>query len=216
MTEAQPIPVASGPYQAGRFYRVTVVRAEWWGPVRWWAVFGPRHDDAALLDFPHQHYHVDGRFIPPGIWAELQEAAHANKSGLLRHVFTPITSVRPEGSASGSLIGSPLVRDTDLLPTPDWISVKRRKCWRTETGYPDPQASSFSWLPKLRAAFSKARLGPDLVCPHQGGQLATIEPDPDGCVTCPMHGLRWDLATGRLSAGPGPDEYPLTTGVPIQ
>jgi nitrite reductase/ring-hydroxylating ferredoxin subunit len=40
------------------------------------------------------------------------------------------------------------------------------------------------------------------VCPHRGGPLAG-DPDADGCVTCPWHGYRFDLRTGRSADGRG-------------
>lgn len=36
----------------------------------------------------------------------------------------------------------------------------------------------------------------DAECPHEGGPLADGLVG-DGCVTCPLHGWRFDLATGR-------------------
>ena len=40
------------------------------------------------------------------------------------------------------------------------------------------------------------------VCPHWLGPLAG-PPDGDGCLTCPWHGYRFDLATGRSADGRG-------------
>jgi hypothetical protein len=51
------------------------------------------------------------------------------------------------------------------------------------------------------AATGGIRLRIAAVCPHLGGPLAegTVE---DGCVTCPWHGYRFDLRTGRCVSGP--------------
>jgi len=38
------------------------------------------------------------------------------------------------------------------------------------------------------------------VCPHLGGPLAEA-PLEDGCVTCPWHGYRYDLSSGRCVSG---------------
>ncbi|HVP31657.1 MAG TPA: Rieske (2Fe-2S) protein [Myxococcota bacterium] len=43
----------------------------------------------------------------------------------------------------------------------------------------------------------------DAVCPHLGGPLASALPDEQGCVTCPWHGYRFDVATGRSADGRG-------------
>jgi nitrite reductase/ring-hydroxylating ferredoxin subunit len=40
------------------------------------------------------------------------------------------------------------------------------------------------------------------VCPHLGGPLEGV-PVEDGCVTCPWHGYRFDLRTGRSADGRG-------------
>jgi len=40
------------------------------------------------------------------------------------------------------------------------------------------------------------------VCPHLGGPLEDA-PVTDGCVTCPWHGYRFDLRTGRSADGRG-------------
>lgn len=39
------------------------------------------------------------------------------------------------------------------------------------------------------------------VCPHLGGPLADAPVDADGIVTCPWHGHRFDVRTGRRVAG---------------
>jgi nitrite reductase/ring-hydroxylating ferredoxin subunit len=40
------------------------------------------------------------------------------------------------------------------------------------------------------------------VCPHRLGPLEAAEED-DGCITCPWHGYRFDLRTGRSADGRG-------------
>ncbi|WP_369073969.1 Rieske (2Fe-2S) protein [Hymenobacter sediminis] len=37
-----------------------------------------------------------------------------------------------------------------------------------------------------------------MVCPHKGARLSSCKVE-NGCVTCPLHGLRWDTTTGSLS-----------------
>jgi nitrite reductase/ring-hydroxylating ferredoxin subunit len=39
------------------------------------------------------------------------------------------------------------------------------------------------------------------VCPHRGGPLDAAPVEPDGCLTCPWHGYRFDLRTGRSADG---------------
>jgi nitrite reductase (NADH) small subunit len=42
----------------------------------------------------------------------------------------------------------------------------------------------------------------DAECPHKGGPLSDGLVA-EGCVTCPLHGWRFDLETGRALAGEG-------------
>jgi nitrite reductase (NADH) small subunit len=42
----------------------------------------------------------------------------------------------------------------------------------------------------------------DAACPHSGGPLSDGIVA-DHCVTCPLHGWRFDLASGRAVNGPG-------------
>jgi nitrite reductase/ring-hydroxylating ferredoxin subunit len=39
-------------------------------------------------------------------------------------------------------------------------------------------------------------------CRHLGADLANGSIDPDGCLVCPWHGSRYDVATGRMVRGP--------------
>lgn len=42
-----------------------------------------------------------------------------------------------------------------------------------------------------------------MLCPHKGVPLASLPVEADGCVTCPGHGLRWDVRTGKLRKSNG-------------
>ena len=46
------------------------------------------------------------------------------------------------------------------------------------------------------------RLKAGLICPHKGADLSTFEPDERDCVTCPLHGLTWNVRTGELVPAP--------------
>lgn len=69
-----------------------------------------------------------------------------------------------------------------------------RKCVRAAPDFP----SHAPWMARLEAEYLHARLLPGMVCPHRGMSLAS-QPVEDGCVTCPLHGLRWDVVTGALA-----------------
>jgi hypothetical protein len=68
-------------------------------------------------------------------------------------------------------------------------------CMRPMPIYPTRLAP---WLGKLQDAYRDHRLKDDLICPHKGAPLKGL-PVRDGCVTCPLHGLRWDMETRRLA-----------------
>lgn len=70
----------------------------------------------------------------------------------------------------------------------------RRKCVRPMLQYPIWLPN---FLPKLEAQFLDTPLPSTLVCPHRGMPLGSL-PAPAGCVTCPLHGLTWDLKARRL------------------
>jgi nitrite reductase/ring-hydroxylating ferredoxin subunit len=39
-------------------------------------------------------------------------------------------------------------------------------------------------------------------CRHLGADLAKGSVDQEGCLVCPWHGARYDVATGRMTRGP--------------
>ena len=84
-------------------------------------------------------------------------------------------------------------------PLERWYRLRRRKRLRTQADYPDEWARSRSWRAALVAAYRDVELGSAGICQHQGADLATFQPDADSCVTCPLHGLRWNMTTGRLA-----------------
>ena len=192
-------------YEVGRFYLVPEVRAVWGIPTRqdtttgevhypphpcWWAVLGPLHNDAQFLGFRHERLHVDPRFIPEGVWHD-----ERFRNPAPRYATTPISYVWPEGADDQVMID-----DIDpQAPLPPWYRLRRRKCLRTQADYPEEWARSRSWRVALVAAYRDVALGSAEICPHQGADLATFQPDADGCVTCPLHGLCWNMTTRKLA-----------------
>ena len=49
-----------------------VVRAQWCHTRADWPVLGPRHEDADHLNFPYQHWHIDGRFVSAALWRKVK------------------------------------------------------------------------------------------------------------------------------------------------
>ena len=145
---------------------------------RWWPILGPRHQDLDL-GVPAYHYHYDPRFMT--------DRAIVNRIGS-----------QPISWLFGAILcdGHPSV-----LPSP---VPRRRRCLRhmpahfadVEGGWGLP-----SWLRPLEAKFADVLLPDCKVCPHRGLPLAQL-PQKNGIVTCRGHGLRWDVATGKLVRRP--------------
>jgi hypothetical protein len=77
--------------------------------------------------------------------------------------------------------------------------LRRKRCWRATNGSATLLAA-IAEPTQLRMAGRRCRHdGRGWVCPHRHAPLATI-PAVDGVVTCPLHGLRVDAATGVVMA----------------
>lgn len=184
----QRITDLSAPPVPGQFYLVPTVRYIWNNVEGDWPVMGPKHTDAEVLNFPWPHYHVDLRFIPLALMARFARRHPAGEAFL---AFRPLCR-HIDGSRD----------ETAPHPDPVW---RRRRCQRaaapTPRDYYDFVRGWRARMPALEAAYQGAMLiqgpkGP--VCPHRHAPLNSVTPDCNGHVVCPLHGLRWDLATGRL------------------
>lgn len=82
-----------------------------------------------------------------------------------------------------------------ICPTvgvPGAAEYRLKKCQRVMPEYPQ----HMPWRLSLAHAFAKEKLRND-ICPHKGTNLTTCSVV-DGVVTCPGHGLRWNVTTGKL------------------
>ncbi len=160
-------------YEIGKWYRVPCVFGKVYSMERWWPVMGPKHEDAEFIQFPQQHYHIDWRFVPKRCMPITPTFALA----------VPLTETTPTDAwyPRNANLGKP--------------EPRRAKCIR-ETPSPYPRGRA-TWLPRLEAAYTGCKLKPGMVCPHRGIPLESI-PAIAGVVTCPGHGLRWNVATGEL------------------
>ena len=153
----------------GRFYAVPTVRGKIFHLLRDWPVLGPRHSDKEIIGFPHVHYHVDWRFVSKSVLHSVANFGRQTLFGIVVH----------RGA------------ETDFLPAP---VMRRRKCIRGfEALGTFPRAP---WLRELESVYASRRLE-NLVCPHRGIPLVGC-PREGNVVTCPGHGLRWNLTTGEL------------------
>lgn len=96
------------------------------------------------------------------------------------------------------LIGTPIMKD-DLYGSPVVTAgpePRLKKCQRPMPVYPIHRAR---WIPALEAEYTQVRMK-NMVCPHRGLPLHGCPQDGD-IVTCPGHGLRWNVKTGELVKG---------------
>ncbi len=161
-------------YVIGRYYPIPTVRGRVYDYLHDWPVMGPEHEDAEFINFPHQHYHIDWRFVPGRLFNALD-------GGWISVVALPLM-----GKSSGGLGPNP-----DGLPNP---VMRRLKCKRELPAYPGEKAT---WLPRLEEKYQDCRLKTP-ICPHRGIALDNLPCNEDGVVTCPGHGLRWNIKTGEL------------------
>lgn len=166
-----------GSFTLGQSYQVPCVRWVYFGKLDWWPVLGPLHSDSKIIGFEPDHYHVDPRFLSRDQYSWLTSRVRTHRSDQPWYGF-PLhdARIRPSSEAIAS------------IPT-----LKRRK-YQREHGV--IAWSRARWMKELQDAYAHACMKQG-VCPHQGAPLKGIAVV-DGVVTCPLHGLKWVVATGRL------------------
>lgn len=140
---------------------------------------GPWHEDAAIIRFPDEHYHVDWRFVARLQWERcIRYYWHSSDLGRVQ------TKVLTAWAIAPGINGNPAV------PV-----LRLRMCHRDAPDFP----GIGPWMKELEAKFKDHRL-PDkcFTCPHRGIDLRSGNVRADGTVVCPGHGLKWNLKTRRL------------------
>lgn len=143
-------------------------------------VIGPEHTDKEFINFPSEHYHVDWRFASAlafrkATWVRMPEGEHS-------HAYAAVLQRWGYGDPSYGM---------EL--TKGGVVMRRMRCKREWPAYP----YSVKWMEKLEDAYACHKLKPGLICPHKGLPLETC-PTNNDVVTCPGHGLRWNVKTGEL------------------
>lgn len=191
----QPIPEL----QLGKYYTRPCIRAYWWvsqSQPTWWPVLGPQHTDAGIINFPHQHYHVDYRFLSQRLRNAIDRTANGER---IHPIYVqPIATVWPEPIPGHGYTKPVNLDDMALsdIPQSQWFQWRRL---RFKTDQLPPYPPGVPWLDALQDAYAHARLSKGRICPHQGADLSGIKPDAAGIVRCPLHGLCWDWQTGQLA-----------------
>lgn len=170
-------------YEVGKFYRVPCVKTtkeQRVGRGAWVPVIGPKHEDAEFVGFPDVHWHIDWRFVADEIFAQ-ETALRSPKSAVFGSIVMESTKPHEYFGPSRALTTE--------------FKVRRIKCRRTMPTYPNELVAR-GWGPKLNAAYKDCRMQ-NMTCPHRGLPLDGCETHGD-VVTCPGHGLRWNVKTGEL------------------
>lgn len=164
----------TAPPVVGSYYLVPVIMAKWNHHLAAWPVMGSLHSDAEFFEFKEVHYHIDGRFLSRRLRKEAEETSYYSGPAALQAI--PLHAYRGE---------SP-------LPKP---VLARRRC--VSAGLPYEHGGKKP-IEDLRAHFAGAqceRGKGGWICPHRKASLGSVEVI-DGVITCPLHGLRFDAATG--------------------
>lgn len=167
-------------YEVGNSYLVPCVRGRYQGIDGDWPVIGPAHEDAEHLNFAYWHYHVDVRFVPAPMFQRL-----AAEEPLYGEHFARVFPLMCHH-------GMPLFFTRGYFPAP---VLRRRRCAR-QWQYYDMTAVA-PWMQTLEHAYRDARLVRGR-CPHRAADLRSLPVDETGCVECPLHGLVWHVASGRM------------------
>lgn len=172
----QRIDQITAPPVVGRYYLVPTVHGMWFGKVANWPVMGPKHEDTKFFRFKDQHYHLDRRFLA---------------ERLVRHAVASPLHRGPDKR---------LAHYEDPLPEADPI-WRRLMCRRAEMyfpAHPEPVRALQASLAGAQCRRNEA----GWVCPHRRFSLGSIAPDAQGIITCPLHGLRIEAASGIVVTPP--------------
>lgn len=182
----------------GRFYMVPTVTYRLRGLISDWPVIGPIHTDHDHINFPHLHFHLDGRFL------------NARERKAIRDVWWG-----PEVAVNAAVVVQPIRFDkqTDESYARDLAAyggeiarrptLRKRRC--VSSTYRWAADDLAKWRPALQADYgepAKAICKRDgrKLCPHRKVDLSQFPADADGIVTCPLHGLRVRVSEGRAHA----------------
>lgn len=167
---------------------VPTVHAMWNTEIKDWPVVGPMHDDEQFFNFFWKHYHVDARFL-----TRMQQRALGGSPE------SPKFHERITRACMGSPLQSNHATNSDGLSKTFLI---KKKCTLSAPAPPDSRITATREWQAMASHFAgyTCKHGKHgFICPHQHvalGAVAVI----DGVITCPLHGLRIDAASGRVLA----------------
>lgn len=169
----QRVEDVEGELQVGRYYLVRAILYPWYGKLAWWPILGPAHTDAEFFAFTARHFHIDARFVSD------YRIRHASAR------WSPGFEL---------LFNAPLASRGLELPKPE---RRRLRCARAKFEYPFPLRREIQEINAAFAGRQAKRAKTGWICPHRRALLNGFPPDGEGVITCPLHGLRIDGASGR-------------------
>ena len=193
--------------ELGGLYAVPHIRAPWPGSQpNWIPVLGPRHNDTEIIGFDPEHFHLDFRFVEEDLFQQAEAAAPVNAIYAISWVYrNVISTLAPDTEPQQRARLNPRGQLVDLetgeacpAPVESWYQHRTAE-YRRE--YPENPTYLLPWIKKLEQAYAKARLKPDMKCPHRGADLHGLEVK-NNQVICPLHGLRWNVRSGRMEPSP--------------
>lgn len=140
----------------------------------WVPILLPKHTDVEL-GITREHYHIDWRFV--GKWR-------------FEHIINCRKQIGdPDGVHMGFILGEEATTEAFDKPV-----MKRMQCKRQHGVFPNlanvPQQVEKSCVGKT--------LKDNMICPHRGIDLSGLEPDNEGNIVCPGHGLKFNLQSGEI------------------
>lgn len=184
----------------GKQYPTTCVRASINSstPPEWIPVIGPPHDDAKFIGFKPVHLHIDWRFLDHEQRDKVMELGDKAAYDLV------ITTVYIEGQLQPTSLNDALA--DNQIANHSFLKQVPKTYYGPFPEYPDDTPY---WLPALSAAYRQASLDDGRICPHRGADLSDIEPNAQGVIVCPLHGLRWLAANGQPVPIPAPTDQSI-------
>ena len=191
----------------GRRYSVSCVRACYpYGlRIRWWPIAGTFHEDDDSVGFAHYHYHIDWRFVAPNLRGEIAEMIGERGDRMANAVITAshIRALGQDNHRSNTDNGPTPVESA--TPTARWYRRRDRIAYIAQP-VPWSVIGTRRWHRRMEDAVRHCMMQPakdgTRTCPHRGTDLTSIEPDENGIIECPAHGLHWSAGTGELVPRP--------------
>lgn len=170
-TRPQKVETLTSPPIVGEKYLVPgiVVPVHIGAKPNWYPVLGIAHEDKEYIK-ASKHFHYDVRFFPADFFPLKLDGQVLVETA--QEMMVKIAVIK---------IWTPLIEYREVV------------CAREMPNFPSWLAP---WFPELQQGYLSKQLPANLKCPHQGIYLGSL-PQVNGIVTCPGHGLKWNIKTGE-------------------